>query len=141
MHFMNMEAKQKRNKSISFKQTKPNQNLDYSFFIFHAGVNLREPNSGHTGTGNICPAGTECPVNSGFYSFCEPGTYAPADGVESCYACPQGNTRYMIVYLAYPQYNRRFFGDNTVTASGIWLVGGHPEVKISFVIKRLQINI
>jgi len=58
--------------------------------IVTIGINLREPDSGFTGTGNKCPAGTECSVNSGFYSYCAPGTYAPDAGTQSCYPCPQG---------------------------------------------------
>ena len=59
-----------------------------------SGVNINNPETGvpHTGTGDKCPAGTECPENSTYPHPCTPGTYAPLDGMALCDPCPAGKS-------------------------------------------------
>ena len=68
--------------------------INCNLYIFMlTGVNLKVPATGvtYTGTGDICPAGFECPSNSAFYSPCDPGKYSPGEGYDSCLDCPQGH--------------------------------------------------
>ena len=63
------------------------------FCLTTAGVSLSVPVVSlalHTGTGDVCPAGAECPSTSGYFSFCQPGTYSPATGYAACLPCTQG---------------------------------------------------
>jgi hypothetical protein len=48
----------------------------------------------YLGTGDICPAGSECPVNSTYPAACSPGKYAPLDGEDQCLDCPAGKNIY-----------------------------------------------
>ena len=41
-------------------------------------------------TGNICPAGSYCPVGSHTHLFCANGTYTNHTGASECYDCPEG---------------------------------------------------
>ncbi|CAG2223568.1 unnamed protein product [Mytilus edulis] len=61
------------------------------------GVNIATPNSmvAYLGTGDICPAGYECPSNSTYPAACSPGKYAPTDGEDQCLDCPAGNVSYV----------------------------------------------
>ena len=52
------------------------------------GASVSEPIDGITG--NICPAGAECPVGSSTFTSCPDGTYSNSTGVLSCYQCPSG---------------------------------------------------
>ena len=57
-----------------------------------SGVSSATPFSGggHTGTGDQCPAGNYCPINSTYFTLCSPGTYAPGLGYAACLPCPAG---------------------------------------------------
>ncbi|KAH3741464.1 hypothetical protein DPMN_048189, partial [Dreissena polymorpha] len=73
--------------------TQPAGNCSAGYFCT-IGVSLSVPvvSTGlHTGTGDICPPGAECPYSSGYFSFCKPGTYSPARGSQTCLPCPPGS--------------------------------------------------
>nr|XP_006821767.1 PREDICTED: uncharacterized protein LOC100369099 [Saccoglossus kowalevskii] len=54
------------------------------------GVNMPEPNGGHTGDGAICPVGHYCPVGSPDPIGCAPGTYNELTGRPVCELCQAG---------------------------------------------------
>ncbi|CAG5113265.1 Oidioi.mRNA.OKI2018_I69.chr2.g7385.t1.cds [Oikopleura dioica] len=37
-----------------------------------------------------CPAGAHCPAGSSNYTLCDPGSYAPVEGMDACIGCPPG---------------------------------------------------
>ncbi|XP_070551431.1 multiple epidermal growth factor-like domains protein 6 [Ptychodera flava] len=54
------------------------------------GVNMEEPNGGHTGDGAICPPGHYCPEGSPDPIGCPSGSYNELPGQAVCQQCPQG---------------------------------------------------
>lgn len=57
-----------------------------------SGVNVKAPTgSGHTGIGNLCFAGHECPANTSYPNPCKHGTYASTTGMSKCLECPEGS--------------------------------------------------
>lgn len=40
-------------------------------------------------TGDICPAGSYCPVGSAYHTYCSNGTYTNHTGAAVCYDCPE----------------------------------------------------
>ena len=57
-------------------------------FYCAGGANLPVPLDGTTG--DICPAGSYCPLGSPTHYYCANGTYTNHTGASYCYACPQG---------------------------------------------------
>ncbi|XP_070551430.1 uncharacterized protein [Ptychodera flava] len=63
---------------------------DEGYYCVH-GVNVSAPqNDDFTGEGGLCPVGHECPQGSTHPRACQPGSYAPLDGMASCKICPSG---------------------------------------------------
>lgn len=55
------------------------------------GVNTKAPTgSGHTGVGDVCFAGHECPENTSYPIPCKNGYYASTTGMAACEKCPAG---------------------------------------------------
>ena len=54
------------------------------------GVNFSRPSSAHTGVGDICPVGNQCPHGSSLPIPCPAGSFASSVGQESCSLCPAG---------------------------------------------------
>ncbi|XP_077985306.1 uncharacterized protein LOC144439946 [Glandiceps talaboti] len=54
------------------------------------GVNMAEPNGGHTGDGDICPPGSYCPKGSPDPIGCAKGSYNELPGQSVCQQCPAG---------------------------------------------------
>ena len=57
-------------------------------FYCSGGASLPVPLDGTTG--DICPAGSYCPLGSPTHYYCANGTYTNHTGSSYCYACPQG---------------------------------------------------
>ena len=64
---------------------------NWNLHVF-TGVNIATPNSGvaYLGTGDKCPTGHECPLNSTYPTPCPPGKYAPTVQEDKCLDCPAG---------------------------------------------------
>ncbi|RUS80922.1 hypothetical protein EGW08_011303, partial [Elysia chlorotica] len=57
-----------------------------------SGVDVPNPNSGvtHTGEGDVCPSGHQCPVGSSSPTPCLAGEYSPSIALAQCSVCPEG---------------------------------------------------
>ena len=55
-------------------------------------MDVPNPNSGitHTGEGDVCPSGHQCPVGSSFPTPCPAGEYSPSTALALCSVCPEG---------------------------------------------------
>ena len=64
-----------------------------NYFCDISGVDISSPQVGitsHKGTGDVCTAGSECPIGSALPNPCAAGTYSPDTGYETCLDCPAG---------------------------------------------------
>ena len=52
------------------------------------GASNNAPTDGSTG--DICPAGSYCPVGSSQHIYCPNGTFTNHTGASECYTCPEG---------------------------------------------------